>query len=128
MDDQLYKDILHYHTVLERKYPASIYNLTLGKRSNAKTNFRRTCGHFNVENGVLKHMGREVLVKTRLQAILHAYHDNATTGGHFGRDKTYGKIAERYYWYAMKKDVTNYIKRCKKCFTTNPILLKSRPQ
>ena len=124
MDDQLYKDILHYHTALERKYPASIYNLTLGKRSNAKTNFRRTCGHFNVENGVLKHMGREVLVKTRLQAILHAYHDNATTGGHFGRDKTYGKIAERYYWYAMKKDVTNYIKRCKKCFATNPKMSK----
>ena len=71
--------------------------------------------------------GREVLAKSRLPTILNAYHDNPTTGGHFGRDKTYAKISERYQWNGMKKDITEYIQRCKKCFAVNPKMKKDSP-
>ena len=66
----------------------------------------------------------EVLVKTRLASILHAYHDNPTTGAHLGRDKTCAKIGERYYWYGMKDTITKYIKKCKTCFAVNPKVTK----
>ena len=71
--------------------------------------------------------GTEVLVKSRLSSILNAYHDNPTTGGHFGRDKTHNKIRERYYWKGMKKQINNYIKSCKKCFVVNPKMTAEAP-
>ena len=83
--------------------------------------------YYHVANDVLMHGGCEVLVKSRLENILHAYHDNPTTGGHFGRDKTYAKIAERYHWYGMKKTINDYIQRCKKCFAVNPKISKEAP-
>ncbi len=40
-------------------------------------------------------------------------------GGHLGRDKTYNKIAERFYWKSLWKDVTSFLKNCEVCQTTN---------
>ena len=121
------KEIVHYHTVSEKKYLDSIYNLPVDKRSNAKANFRSMTKYSDVTNDVLMHGGCEVLVKSHLENIFHAYHDNPTTGGHFGRDKTYAKIAERYHWYGMKKTINDYIQRCKKCFAINPKISKEAP-
>ena len=45
--------------------------------------------------------------------------DVTITGGHLGRDKTYHKIAERFYWKSLWRDVTDYIKTCEVCQTTN---------
>ena len=36
-------------------------------------------------------------------------------GGHFGRDKTLSKIAERFYWRGMVDDVKEFCKTCDKC-------------
>ena len=41
------------------------------------------------------------------------------TGGHLGRDKTYDKIAAKFYWKNMYEDVTSYVRRCHLCQTTN---------
>ena len=64
----------------------------------AKSNFRRLVKPYTVDNGVIKHKGKEVLLQSRVEDMLKAYHDNPATGGHFGRDKTLAKLAERYYW------------------------------
>ena len=40
-------------------------------------------------------------------------------GGHLGRDKTYYKIAERFHWKMLWKDVETYIMTCSVCQTTN---------
>ena len=33
-------------------------------------------------------------------------------GGHLGRDKTHHKIAERFYWKLLWKDVKEYVRTC----------------
>ncbi|KAG7165828.1 pol Retrovirus-related Pol polyprotein from transposon-like 9, partial [Homarus americanus] len=53
---------------------------------------------------------KEVLVKIRVPSILKACRDNPATGGHFGREKTFRKISQRYYWEGMKNDVQEYVK------------------
>ena len=40
-------------------------------------------------------------------------------GGHFGRDKTLSKIAERFYWRGMVDDVKEFRKTCDKCQRAN---------
>ena len=40
-------------------------------------------------------------------------------GGHLGRDKTYQKIAERFFWKTLWGDVTKYIRHCETCQRTN---------
>jgi Integrase zinc binding domain/Integrase core domain len=42
------------------------------------------------------------------------YHDHHLAG-HQAKENTYQKIAERYYWPGMKKDVTEYVQTCKIC-------------
>ena len=43
------------------------------------------------------HGDQELLQASRF-SVLRVCHDNPSSGGHFGRDKTYNKIASRYYW------------------------------
>ena len=50
------------------------------KRVDAKSNFRRLVKPYTVDNGVIKHKGKEVKVGWK------AYHDHPATGGHFGSD------------------------------------------
>ena len=40
-------------------------------------------------------------------------------GGHFGRDKTFYKISERFYWRGMVDDVKEFCKMCDKCQRAN---------
>ena len=40
-------------------------------------------------------------------------------GGHLGRDKTYEKIAERYYWNNLWRDVQDFVQHCDTCQRTN---------
>ena len=34
------------------------------------------------------------------------------SGGYLGRDKTFEKIRNKYYWKGMFKDVSNFVKLC----------------
>ena len=36
-------------------------------------------------------------------------------GGHLGRDKTYAKCAEYYYWKGMKDEIRDYVRDCDVC-------------
>jgi transposase InsO family protein len=47
-------------------------------------------------------------------AILYEYHDSPM-GGHRGMNKTFWEIKKRYEWPNMKRDVENYVRRCKSC-------------
>lgn len=39
-------------------------------------------------------------------------------GGHFGRDKTYSLLGDRYFWPSLRKDVYRFVDRCMKCQTS----------
>ena len=107
MEEKRYKDIVRFHTEEQNKYPQHIYKMPAREKNNEKANFKKTAHKYQVVDGILMYKNREVLTVNRLPSILHACHDNPSTGGHFGRDKTYGKIAERYYWTGMTKTIAN---------------------
>ena len=46
------------------------------------------------------------------QEILEALHDKS---GHRGREGTYRRIADRYYWEELWKHVSRYVKSCREC-------------
>ncbi|KAL8585146.1 hypothetical protein ACOMHN_013161 [Nucella lapillus] len=117
MDDQKYRKVVHFLSSTEKKYPEYMYSMSdERKRSVVKSNFRQFAASYKLKSAVLVHSKteKEVIQKSRVNAILQACHDNPTTGGHFGRDKTMLKITERFHWKGMKKDVRDYIKNCKK--------------
>jgi transposase InsO family protein len=47
-------------------------------------------------------------------AILYEYHDSPV-GGHRGMNRTFREIRKKYDWPNMKRDVEEYVKRCKSC-------------
>jgi len=46
--------------------------------------------------------------------IIELYHANRFAG-HLGLGKTSAKIAERFYWPGMHKEIAEYLKKCLKC-------------
>lgn len=48
-------------------------------------------------------------------------YNHYSAGGHLARDKTYEKIAERFYWKALWNDVEHYIRTCEACQRTNDV-------
>src|SRR5436305_984928 len=80
---------------------------------------RKQLETFEVRNGKLykkKKNGKvlRVLKEDETDAILFMTH-NHETGGHFGVDTTYNKIADRYYWKGMYDDIKKYVKNCDTC-------------
>ena len=74
---------------------------------------------FEVRNGKLYRRKKDgkilrVLKEDETDAILFMTH-NHETGGHFGVDTTYNKIADRYYWKGMYDDIKKYVKSCDTC-------------
>lgn len=57
---------------------------------------------------------RLVIPSTMKEQILRDFH-NAKMSGHFGINKTYFKIRERYYWKNMYKDVKQWVSQCFTC-------------
>src|SRR5881398_1295404 len=56
----------------------------------------------------------KILKEDEIDSVMFMTH-NHETGAHFGVEATYNKIAERYYWKGMYKDIKRYIKYCDTC-------------
>src|ERR1044071_9246811 len=56
----------------------------------------------------------KILKEDEIDSIMFMTH-NHETGAHFGVDATYNKIAERYYWKGMYKDIKRYVRYCEAC-------------
>ena len=48
-------------------------------------------------------------------AVIKAYHDDPVSGGLFGGDKIYQKVAKRYDWSGMKNGIAENVSKCDKC-------------
>lgn len=53
--------------------------------------------------------------KVARKQILNLFHDSVWLGGHLGIAKTFRKIAARYYWPSLRKDVEEHVNRCSVC-------------
>ena len=60
----------------------------------------------------LAHKGRLFVPTTLVPTVLHEFHD---ARGHFGVNRTYAMIAERYYWPRMGDAVCRYCQCCDIC-------------
>ena len=58
---------------------------------------------------------RKVVRMEESTSIIRECHEAVIGGGHFKRDKTFGKISERFYWQGMMKDVKEYVSSCDVC-------------
>ena len=47
--------------------------------------------------------------------VLTAFHENQYGGGHFGKEKTYEKIKNFYFWKNLYTDVLEHVKSCHVC-------------
>ena len=101
-----------------KTYPSSI--ISRGE----KANFRRQCRNFNIVDGQLMYKEKRLVItsKERQQCIIHDVHEGLGSvpkaramAAHRGRETTYQKIAERFFWYNIVNDVLDYIKKCDTC-------------
>jgi hypothetical protein len=82
--------------------------------------------NFYLDDGLLYHIwiptgrkkqelvGQLVIPEALKQDILTACHDDPM-GAHFGLNKTYEKIRQRYYWSGMFQDVQHWCRSCVAC-------------
>ena len=97
------------------------------------SNFRRAASHYEVDNrGILKRDGKVVALYKDKLALFNCYH--ATHSGKFfycvnililGRDITWQKINERYYWRGGQHYVAKKVKECVACAYKNNTLWKA---
>lgn len=55
-----------------------------------------------------------VVPQQEREKVLSDFHD-APTAGHFGIERTFARIASRFYWPGMRRCITDYIKNCVSC-------------
>ena len=108
-----------------------------------KWSLRRRAAVFQQKNGVLYYTGsgsgqwqRVVRLVEERKRILDACHSSVegnmipcstyfmvflNQGGHLARDKTYEKVASRFYWSSVNEDVRLHIQFCDVCQRTNDV-------
>ena len=59
--------------------------------------------------------------------IMHQYHD-APTAGHGGIAKTIARIASKYYWPGMLREIAAYVRGCQTCLAHKPLQQKPAGQ
>ena len=59
-----------------------------------------------------------VLPSSLIREVLHAFHDHISAA-HFGRNRTYSKIAKRCFWPNMHRDIQTYVRSCDLCTRHN---------
>jgi hypothetical protein len=81
--------------------------------------FKARALNYRVHNGVLFRRANKGLPERRVVdseeervAILQALHDDI---GHKGRESTYQKVAERYFWDRCYEDVKAFVQQCDRC-------------
>lgn len=86
-----------------------------------KRQLTKQARHFQTKHGLLYKKNRKdpdqplrVIKWTEVEPILYMMHKHPTAG-HLGTDTMYYKIAERYYWDQMYRDIQEYVRTCTEC-------------
>jgi hypothetical protein len=54
------------------------------------------------------------LPESLVPKAISLFHETPTAG-HMGIRKTYCRLEEKFYWFTMRRDVTDFVRRCFKC-------------
>ncbi|CAG2210824.1 unnamed protein product [Mytilus edulis] len=92
---------------------------------NERRRIRKRTQNFEILEGKMYYTGGKsnkeekklVITGDQKLSILKLCHSE--NGSHLGMEKTYYKLAERYYWKGMSADVKHYIQHCEHCQSTN---------
>ena len=60
----------------------------------------------------------QIVLPASLRLEIFEYFHGHRTAAHFGRKRTLDKIAQRYYWPGMSKDIINWLTKCPTCCLT----------
>lgn len=93
---------------------------------------KRQWGNLVVDKGLLfrvvtsnKQEKRQLVLPNALRSsVLTSLHDQS---GHFGFDKTYALIKDRFFWPDMKAEVEGYCKSCERCIVRKTLPQKNAP-
>ncbi|CAF1503724.1 unnamed protein product [Adineta ricciae] len=55
-----------------------------------------------------------------IPSVLALYHDSSCNGAHFGIQRTFYKLRDRYYWPNMYRDIKRHISSCLQCRQCKP--------
>ena len=95
---------------------------------------KRVQSQLRVEDGILSKSGRPVIPAPLRRFVTSHLHDT----GHYGIDRTYALLVERFYWPGMYGYTENFVNSCKTCQQTKcdtrppkapllPMLIPSAP-
>ena len=76
-----------------------------------KGRLKRVQKQLSIENGLLTKSGHPILPASLRKFIVHEFHSTA----HFGSDKIYAQLKQRYYWPNMYGYISLFIKSCTIC-------------
>ena len=88
-----------------------------------KSNFRRATKRYSFRDGhlfyeqriVIKDRNRQIeIIRDVHSGIGNSKHSQAMAS-HRGKNSTYEKIAQRFFWYNMSNDICDFVKKCEQC-------------
>lgn len=113
--DGLWRALGEYLTTGQRPEGASAANFRKVRRMAAK--------HLLKDGKIMRRdaegQHREVVLNQEEQEnIFRQLHDNS---GHKGRDETYLRVKQRFWWPTMERDVRRWVKECDECQKRSPL-------
>ena len=100
-------------------YPSNI----VVKNHGWKSSFQRATGKYSFLDGHLFYKKR-IVIKDRnrqMEIIRHAHsgignsEHSKVLASHRGNKSTYEKIAQRFFWYNISNDISDFVKKCEQC-------------
>ncbi|TSL61115.1 ATP-binding cassette sub-family E member 1 [Bagarius yarrelli] len=87
-----------------------------------RSDVRRACDKFTIKGGRLYYVGPNrtymrlvVMSEDEKKFALNECHENIETGTHHGMRGTRNRVISSYYWPALIRDVTEWVKSCERC-------------
>jgi len=76
--------------------------------------YQRRCRNTAMDD-TLRHIKQIALPRCLHLDALKSYHDSLAAGGHLGIEKVRSSLLEKYWWFGMHQQITDYVKSCDRC-------------
>ena len=127
INDEVDKQMLTEAQWQDDNVQSMIKYLKSGSKSNTIQSFKQDSQGTLYLIDKIRHLWRLIVPKIYVEHILRGCHDDIG-GSHLGRTKTLNKIAQRFYWIGMSKDVKNWVLSCAKCCARKSSRSKTEPE